>query len=480
MRFVVLGLLAIMLLLGLGLPPPAAAVVPGHSGEPAGSNPITIQAVYPAPGGLINSQTPTIRASFSDNLTAIVPSSGDMQIDGLDITGFQGFNVSSTQISYAIPNILKLSNGNHTVTVSVNDTAGDHQSYSWGFMVNTSAVISNGGIGIDPVVLLTDIAIGAGVAGLVFVGYYAYLRRRRRFTFRRYFAINPVNRRYLILVVPLLVAFLFTLVALTWAERTPGLPFLAPEYVVVVGLFVGITAYAIDSRAELRRIRAYEAAFAQFLFEMADAMRGGLDPAKALLELSGTTANAMRKPLRIAADGIRMGRPFDFVLKAAVAPMRSALISRYATLIADASSAGGETASVVYRAAKDMDDFIKIEQERGAALSLPVAVLYIAFGVLMAVLFALLNIAPTLGTLNVSFITGGSPLAGGSASVAAVPKLSLTSLDQLFFDLMAINSIGTGVIIGAFTEGNPKYGLVHSLALLAATCVAFAIFTGLF
>jgi archaellum biogenesis protein FlaJ (TadC family) len=457
---------------------PASAVAPA-SDHPA-SSAIRIVAVYPVPGATINSQTPTVQAAFFDNVSAIVPSSADIKVDGFDVTQFQGVTVTATGLSYQVPSILKLVNGNHSVTVEVNDSAGNTATYSWGFIVNTSAVISSGGIGINPATIVLYVAIGAGIAGLVFVSYYTYLRRRRRFTFKKYFTINPVNKGYIILIVPLIVAFLFVLIALTYVLRTPGLPFLAPEYVIVAGLFIGLSAYAFDARAEIARVRAYERAFAQFLFEMSDAMRGGLDPAKALVELSITTSNTLSKTLRIAADGIRMGRPFDFVLKTAVAPMRSPLITRYASLIADASSVGGETAAVVYRAAKDMDDFIKIEQERGAALTLPVAILYVSFGVLMAVLFALLNIAPTLGSLNISFITGNPLSGGGGAAAASVPKLSVEGLDISFFNLMAINSLGTGVIIGAFTEGKPKYGLIHSLVLLGATTVAFFLFLTLF
>jgi hypothetical protein len=159
--------------------------------------------------------------------------------------------------------------------------------------------------------------------------------------------------------------------------------------------------------------------------------------------------------------------------------MNSPLINRYAGLIADATNVGGETSTVVYRAAKDMDDFIKIEVERGKQLTLPVAVLYISFGVLMAVLFALLSIAPSLGSISFSIFSGGAnPLSGGGGGGAAaivVPKLSTTTLEQRFADLMIINGVGTGIIIGAFTEGKVKYGLLHSLALAAATLIAFFI-----
>ncbi|MCI4340190.1 MAG: type II secretion system F family protein, partial [Thermoplasmata archaeon] len=218
---------------------------------------------------------------------------------------------------------------------------------------------------------------------------------------------------------------------------------------------------------------ARERAFAQFLFEMADAMRGGIDPAKSVIELSKTTSNILSKPLRIAADQIRLGRPFEAVLTGMVSDMKSPLVLRYASLIAEASNVGGETSAVVYRAAKDMDDFIKIEVERGKQLLMPVAVLYIAFGVLIAVLFALLYIAPTLGSINISFI-GGNPLAGASSGGGStVPKLDPSTLKVRFFDLMLIVSLGTGAIIGAFTEGKARYGLLHSLALAAGTAVAF-------
>ena len=64
-----------------------------------------------------------------------------------------------------------------------------------------------------------------------------------------------------------------------------------------------------------------------------------------------------------------------------------------------------------------MDDFVKIEEERSNQLTLPIAVIYIAFAVLMAVLFALLYIAPELGSLNIGLISGGgsSALKGAAA-----------------------------------------------------------------
>jgi archaellum biogenesis protein FlaJ (TadC family) len=444
---------------------------------PADTSPILVTAVSPSANSTVASTTPTIVASYSDTSPSgsINPGTVYMFVDGANVTGVNGFNVSSTRVSYTPPAILALSNGNHSVRVTVVDSVGNTNSIGWNFTVNTALVVtSNPFGGLRITTLLLYVAIGAAVALATVGGYILFLKQTTRFTFRRYFATHPVERTYLVLYIPVAIAFAFVIFGLFYVYSTPGLPSNSPDYVFIIALFIALTLWGIDSRREMQRIRVYERSFAQLLFEMADAMRGGIDPAKALVELSKTHTNILRKHLRVAADGVRLGRPFDAVLRDMVLPMKSKLITRYAGLIADATSVGGETATVVYRAAKDMDDFVKIEEERENQLLLPVAVIYIAFGVLMAVLLALLFIAPELGSINIGIGGIGSPL-GGSSGTAGPPHLAFSTLKERFFELMIINGLGTGAIIGAFTEGRARYGILHSLALVAATAVAFAI-----
>ena len=463
LRFVALSLLLAFVVVTAGPIGPA---------EAAGS-PIVITPISPDPGSLVRTTTPNISASFTDSAGIVTPNSVVVLVDGVNVTGFDSFTVSARGFSYLVPTILKLAPGNHTVQVNVSDSSGNSAQYSWGFVVNTTAPPNNPFANIHPNALVSDVIIGSAIVAAAFGLYILYLRRTRKFTFRKYFATHPVKKQYLVVYAPAIAAFLFILLGLDYVFNDPAAPRLAVEYVLIGGVFIGLTAFAVDARSERRKMRAYERAFAQFLFEMADAMRGGIDPAKAVVELAKTHTNILRRHLRIAADGVRMGRSFDEVLSNMVAPMKSALISRYAGLIADAAGVGGETSVVVYRAAKDMDDFIKIEIERDKQLVMPVAVLYIAFGVLMAVLFALLNIAPSIGSINISVFSSATPLSATGAST--VPRLDPTTLRERFFDLMVINSIGTGAIIGAFTEGKVRYGLLHSLALVAATTIAFAV-----
>jgi archaellum biogenesis protein FlaJ (TadC family) len=470
-----LGVVVVLSILALGICPSAHAAHPTVSPtlSPA-SAPLVITPVSPKAGSAVASLTPNITAAFTDSNGMVLPSSVLMFVDGLNVTGVQSFVATASGVYYQVPSILKLHAGSITVNLSASDALGNHASVSWQFQINLTAISSQPLIPVNVESILVDIGVIAGIAALCAGGYVFYLQRTRKFTFRKYFATHPVKREYVVLYIPVTAAFVFVLLGLIYITGTTGLPLLAPEYVFIAGFLIALTAFAIDSRREKILIRARERAFAQFLFEMADAMRGGIDPAKSVIELSKSTSNILSKPLRIAADQIRLGRSFETVLTSMVSDMKSPLVSRYAELIAEASNVGGETSTVVYRAAKDMDDFIKIEVERGQQLLLPIAVLYIAFGVLMAVLFALLYIAPTLGSISISFV-GGNPLAGGATGGSAVPKLDPATLKVRFFDLMLIISIGTGAIIGAFTEGKARYGLLHSIGLTVATVIAFLI-----
>jgi len=468
---------ALLALLALGvlasLAPAAASPVANTS-----HSPLVLTVASPRPNATATTNTPTIVVDFSDSTAPINPSSVVMLVDGINVTASGLVVVGTSTITYAVPTILKLPTGANNATLTATDTQGNTASISWNFTVTpVVAPAPNPFSTIRPTTILLYIGVAAAISGAIVGGYILFLKMTTRFTLRRYFATHAVERTYLVLYLPLGVTFVFVLVGLSYVFSTPSLPTNAIDYVFIAAVFIALTAFGIDSRRQLARIRAFERAFAQFLFEMADAMRGGIDPAKALVELSKTYTNILSKPLRVAADSVRLGRSFESILREMVAPMKSRLITRYAGLIADASTIGGETATVVYRAAKDMDDFVKIEEEREKQLTLPVAVIYIAFGVLMAVLFSLLYIAPTLGTLNISFLGLGSPLSssGGGTPATSVPTLTVTTMKERFFELMVINALGTGAIIGAFTEGKARYGIVHSLGLVAGTAIAFLI-----
>lgn len=394
----------------------------------------------------------------------------DQLFDAIDL---EDAEITGNIITYQPSEIFKWKNGNHTIDITVSDVNGNEAKESFAFIVDTSYTTSDAGGGIDIFLIVQFIIIGTIIIFLAIGIYILYLKKTKDFTFEKFFAQHPIEKEVFVLYLPIVIAFLFTILALAYVMTTPGMSIFALEYVLVIGFFIAVAPFAIDAQLERKKISKYEQAYAQLLFEIADAMRGGLDPTKAIIELSTTDTSILKDNLRAAADNIKLGRPFDHVMKAMAKPIKSDLVKRYAILIGDTSKIGGEPAIVIHRAAKDMDDFIKVEKERRRQLMSQAMTIYIAFGVLLIVLYQLITMFPSLGSIDVSLLGNTNLEAAGQGST--VQRMSFTTIKQRFFDLLLINSIGTGTIIGSFIDGNIKFGLTHSLILVATSVIFFVV-----
>jgi hypothetical protein len=433
----------------------------------------TIAIISPLEGETIPTDLPEIKVEY-DDLSGIDRDSVAIIVDNYDVTEWEEATITTTSCFYTPPEFFALDDGNHTVTIQVADKEGNLASLTWMFIVDTSLPQPTEG-GIELYTIITYIIIITGLAFAAFGLYIVYLRKTKKFTFKKYFAQHNIQKEVFTLYIPAIIAFLFVIFGLAYASNNPArLPDYSYEYIVVIGIFIVLAPFGIYSLLERRTIEKYERAFSQFLFEMADAMRGGLDPTKAVIELSKTHTGMLKKHLRRAADAIRIGRPFDEVITAMVRSIKSDLVHRYATLIGETSKVGGETSQVIHRTAKDMDDFIKVNQERRRQLLGQSVIIYIAIVVLLVILYQLVIIFPSLEGMDLGLI-GAADLEEAVAEQQIITRMSFYTLKQRFFHLVLINALGSGTIIGMFVDGKLKYGLLHSLLLTLITVIFFIV-----
>jgi Flp pilus assembly protein TadB len=448
-----------------------------HEAQAAQVDGPDIIPVSPGNNTTVSTVTPTIIANFSspagfDNVIVSI------SIDGKD----QTYNATQTtltnhNVTYTVSQKYPLANGQHNVTVNVTDDAGASASLNWTFFV------SNQGSAVSAQQVLFYVAVVVGLGLVAFAIALLYLKKTRNFSLRKHIKKFPIPRWVWYIGIPAVSAFFFVLIALSLFEGAPGITPFITEYVMVIGIFILLLPYSIYVQTEKKKKAEYERSFSQFLYEMADAMRGGIDPSKAVIEMSKNDTSILKKHLKIAANGLEMGRPFEEMIEAMVKPIDSKLIKRYASLIGESAKVGGEISQVVHRAAKDMDDLIKIDQDRSRSLSIQGTTIYISFGVLVVVIYLLINIYPSLGGADLGNLFGGS---GGSlsssssssdSSTVAAPMAYVT-LQQRFLDLTMITGLGSGLIIGLFTNGKIKYGLVHGLGMMLAGMVFLIIMMG--
>ena len=241
------------------------------------------------------------------------------------------------------------------------------------------------------------------------------------------------------------------------------------DVVLVASLTVGLSPYTVDAYLTERRRRKSEADFADFLFELSELVRGGIDPIKAVNTLAEGSVGTITKQVRLAAKQMQIGYTFEQAMRNLSTSLKSKLISRYVDLVIQASYSGGGVSSLIQRASADMATFIALEREKRAGLAQYTLVLYVGQVVLIALCAILVvQFLPELAqisTIGANSFTG-SLLA--SADIGTVP------LERDLFFLIVVNGLLGGLVIGKISEGKIKHGVKHGLILVF---IAFAAWT---
>jgi len=234
------------------------------------------------------------------------------------------------------------------------------------------------------------------------------------------------------------------------------------DEIIVFAVLIAITPYAIDITLQKRRIRRKEELYTEFLFKLSELMRGGLDPIKSVKELSKTDLGILTPNVRIASTAMIYGKSFEESMKAMAQSLHSELITRYTTLVVQASYSGGSVADLILKASEDMRSIISIEREKEGNLAQYVMIFYFAQGIIFFIIY----------TLTTSLLPYVTQL--GASSIFGVNKIAGLDFARGFFHLIMINSFFGGLIIGKISEGEARFGLKHAVILMAAGYIACA------
>ena len=236
------------------------------------------------------------------------------------------------------------------------------------------------------------------------------------------------------------------------------------DEIIVFAVILAITPYAIDITLQKRATRRKEELYTEFLFKLSELMRGGLDPIKSVKELSRTDLGILTANVRVASTAMLYGKGFEESMKSMAKNLRSELISRYTTLVVQASYSGGAVADLILKASEDMRSIIGIEREKEGNLSQYVLIFYFAQGIIFFIVMTLTSsLLPYVANL-------------GPTSPFGVNKLVNVDFSRGFFHLIMINAFFGGLIIGKIAEGEARHGLKHASILMAAGYVACAVF----
>ena len=254
------------------------------------------------------------------------------------------------------------------------------------------------------------------------------------------------------------------------------------DHIIIWAIIIAILPYSIDSFLERGRRRKYEEEYSEFLFEISELLRSGIDPMKTLTEISKSESKrgvlklpkaelkALTPLIKNAASRLSIGRSFENVMMRVAKDTKSKLIEKYAHLVVMATYIGGEVSNIVLRTSQDMKTHLKIQREKESDLRQYMVIFYAAHAILIAMLFLISDqLLPFISGVEI----GGSTdiLFGSGRNIMLGGGLEDLHLEKYFFHLVMINALVVGLVIGKILHGSVKYGLLHSSVLMMASWV---------
>jgi flagellar protein FlaJ len=240
--------------------------------------------------------------------------------------------------------------------------------------------------------------------------------------------------------------------------------------VLVIVPVIALMPFVIDVSIDSRRKKRYEQDFADFLFELSELVRGGIDPAKAFLTLAEGDVGAITKFVQISSKQMAIGYTFEQALQNLGNSLGSPLAKRYIDLVIQASYSGGSVSNLIQNAAIDMGTFLTIEKEKASGLSQYTVVLYM--GQIVLIVLAAIMVVQFIPQIVQITKIGSAGLSGflGTSDIANV------TIERNLFLLVYLNGIFGGLVIGKISTGKIKEGLKHSLILVIIALLAWDIY----
>jgi flagellar protein FlaJ len=216
-----------------------------------------------------------------------------------------------------------------------------------------------------------------------------------------------------------------------------------------------------------KRKKEIEALFPLFLMDFVEAIRGGLTVPHALKLISANDYKALSPYVKKMAAQMDWGIPVDVVLQNFVKETKSRIIGRIVSSVIESHRFGGNLADTFEALSNTALDIERLRTERKLYLQSQMITGYIIFFVFLGVMIGLERfLVPTLAQASMSGMGLGQT------------QISQTGLAEeyktLFRNLILIQGLFAGIIVGKMVEGALIGGIKHSIIMMVVGGLIFS------
>ncbi len=240
--------------------------------------------------------------------------------------------------------------------------------------------------------------------------------------------------------------------------------------IIIIGPILAIRYTSFKERQEL------EDRFPDFLRDIVEGTRSGMSIPQAIQNAEENDYGALSKYVGAISAKIEWGIPLENVLHDFAERTKSHIIRLDINAILQSYEAGGNVSDVLQTVGANLKQVKELHRKRESELYGQVVTGYIVYFIFLAIMVALIQYLvpaltfsgniPSLGT-NIGILSQA-----GSSSVGSTVDL----LRPLFRNLVIIQSVFSGLVIGKLSEGELRAGAKHVGILLAAGYIVSVLF----
>ncbi len=240
-----------------------------------------------------------------------------------------------------------------------------------------------------------------------------------------------------------------------------------------IGIIVGALPFVFSTITETKIAREKEEIFLEFARNLVESVKMGSSISKSIVLLKNRNYEVLNKHVGKLANQISMGIPLNIAMQTFAKDINNKKISKAIQLIRQAERAGGDIGKILESVAEAVSTTDKLKKERKTAISALMVEGYIIFFVFIIIILVMqFQILPLVSGLAGSVSIGGVETAG-----AGFDKKEIANA---FLDLLLVQGLFSGLIIGKLSEENIKGGIKHSFILMISAFLISTIVNNIF
>jgi len=236
--------------------------------------------------------------------------------------------------------------------------------------------------------------------------------------------------------------------------------------IIVVAINIGWAQFWVDFLRENKRQKEIELKFLEFIRNLVESVKSGVSIPKSVLQVADKDYGALSPYIKKLAYQIEWGIPMHNALLVFADDTENNVIKRSVSIMIEADQSGGNIGDILQSVSSSVVNIKKMKEERRSSISTQIVQGYLVFIMFIVIMLVLqVTLFPKLDGLSAGLSSSSSVLG------IQTGEGEKANLDFIFFMLLLVQGFFDGLVIGKFSEGSIKNGLIHSLILMTMSAL---------